>query len=88
MWSSCKDRFAEYIITRLKNDKERFNLGNLEIEESLCMWECKKWPNINVDWNIHNYMNPAKSSEFLFWWVKKKKKKNTNNKKDNTNNKK
>jgi len=81
MWSACKDRFAEYIITRLKNDKERFNLKELDIEESLCMWACKKWPNISIDRDIKNYINPAKASEFAFWKVKKKKKpKNINNK--------
>lgn len=79
-WSACKDRFSDYIITRLKNDKERFNLDDLVIEESLCMWECKKWPNIKVDENIHNYINPAKASEFaLHTNKKKKKKKNTTN---------
>jgi len=79
-WSVCKDRFSEYIITRLKNDKERFNLKDLEIEESLCMWECKKWPNIKVDWNMHNYITPSKASEFVFHTnKKKKKKKNTTN---------
>lgn len=78
-WSACKDRFSDYIITRLKNDKQRFNLNDLEIEESLCMWQCPKWPNIKVDWEIKNYITPSKASEFLFWWAKKKKKKNTNN---------
>jgi len=80
VWNTCKDKFSEYIITRLKNDKERFNLNDLVIEESLCMWECKKWPNIKVDGNIHNYINPAKASEFAFHKNKKKKKKrNTTN---------
>ena len=78
MWSACKDRFSEYIITRLKNDKQIFNIDDLIIEESLCMWECKKWPNINVDWNIYNYITPVKASEFVFYKNKKKKKTNKN----------
>lgn len=81
MWSACKDKFSEYIITRLKNDKEKFNLTNLEFEECLCLWQCKKWPNIVVDWDIKNYITPAKASEFLFAKNAKKKKKNINNNK-------
>lgn len=82
-WSACKDRFSEYIIDRLNNDKKRFNLNKLDIEESMCMWECKKWPNIMIDNNIHNYMTPVKVSEIAMWKVKKTKKprKNTNNNK-------
>ena len=79
-WKTCNDRFSEYIITRLKNDKDRFNLDSLEIEESLCMWKCKEGPNIMVDWDIKNYINPSKASEFAFWKnPNKKKKKNNNN---------
>ena len=83
MWKTCKDRFSEYIITRLNNDKERFNLKSLEIEESMCMGKCKEWPNIKVDWDIKNYINPAKASEFAFGKNpnKKKKKNNPNNNK-------
>lgn len=73
MWKTCKDRFSEYILTRLINDKEKFNLNKLEIEECMCLWQCAKWPNIVVDWNIENYMNPAKASEFAFNKNKKKK---------------
>ena len=57
-WSTCKDRFSEYIITRLKNDKERFNLDSIEFEECLCLWQCQQWPNIVVDWYIKNYIKP------------------------------
>ena len=78
-WKTCKDRFSEYIITRLKNDKDRFNLNQLEIEESMCLWQCKKWPNIVVDNNdIQNYINPSKASEFLFNSNKKSKSKPKN----------
>ena len=74
-WKTCKDRFSDYIITRLDNDKEKFTLNKLKTEESLCMWQCKKWPNIDVDWDIKNYMNPAKASEFAFNKNNNKKKK-------------
>ena len=73
-WKTCNDRFSEYILTRLENDKTRFNLDSLIIEKSLCMWQCKSWPNIAVDWNIQNYSNPAKASSFaLNTNIKKKK---------------
>lgn len=102
-WVSCKDRFSEYIITRLKNDKERFNLDTLFIEECLCTWNCKTGPNIKVDGDIRPYMNPAKASvaamnNWAWSWKKKKKKKkkknkdqdniNTENKQEGNNNKK
>lgn len=66
MWKTCKDRFSEYIFTRLQNDKARFNLSNLELEECMCLWQCAKWPNIVVDNRVINYSNPAKASEQLF----------------------
>lgn len=77
-WQSCKGRFSEYIITRLKNDKERFNLDSLVIEENACIWNCHAWPSILVDWDVRPYMNPAKASFIALnnwsWWKKKKKK--------------
>jgi NADH:ubiquinone oxidoreductase subunit E len=29
------------------------------------MGQCKKWPNVKIEWEIHNYMNPAKAAELL-----------------------
>ncbi len=72
-WKTCTDRFSEYIITRLKNDKTRFNLEKVFIEESPCMWKCKEWPNVKIDWNIRHYMNPAKVAEAVLNNNKKKK---------------
>lgn len=71
-WKACADKFSSYIITRLKNDKEKFNLENLEIEECMCLWNCKIWPNVMIDKNIKNYMNPAKASELALHNNKKK----------------
>ena len=70
---TCKDRFSDYIITRLQNDKERFNLDKVTIEECLCTWKCSEWPNVIVDWNPNNYMNPAKASNLALNNNKKKK---------------
>ena len=71
-WKTCNDRFSEYILTRLKNDKNRFNLDSLIIEESKCMWDCKKWPNVKIDGKINNYMNPLKVSSMILNNKKKK----------------
>jgi len=71
---ACSEKFSHYMFTRLKNDKERFNLKNMIIEEVECMWECKKSPNVKIDWKINHYMNPAKLSKMVLNNNKKKKK--------------
>jgi NADH:ubiquinone oxidoreductase subunit E len=71
---TCTEKFCKYINTRLENDKVKFWLDNLNIEDSKCMGECKKWPNIKIDGTIHNYMNPAKAAELIQPKSKKKKK--------------
>ncbi len=62
-WNSCKSKFSEYILERLENDKKFHNLKNLDVETCACTWNCKRWPVIEVDWNIEKYMNPLKASE-------------------------
>ena len=69
---TCSEKFCKYINTRLENDKKKFHL-DLEIEDSKCMGQCKKWPNIKIDDTIHNYMNPAKAAELANPKPKKKK---------------
>ncbi len=69
---TCSERFCEYINTRLENDKKKFNL-NIEVENSPCMWQCKRGPNVKIEWEIHNYMNPAKAAELIKPKSKKKK---------------
>ncbi len=71
MWSACKDNFSQYIITRIKRDIEKYDLQHIEIEESPCMWMCKKWPNTKIDKDIINYANGAKVSEAMFKKIKK-----------------
>ena len=80
-WKTCTDRFSEYISTRLVNDKIRLKLENIEVEDCLCLWQCKMWPNIVIDWNVQNYMNPAKASELAMNKKTWKKKRNNTNKK-------
>ena len=72
---NCKANFSEYIIKRLKADIERLDLKDIEIEETMCMWMCSKWPNVVIDNDIINYAEPAKISDRVINWPKKKKKK-------------
>ena len=71
MWKYCSDKFSNYIITRLQNDTNRFNLKDVTIEESLCMWKCSEWPNVYFDNEFHTKINPLKASEVLFKKAKK-----------------
>lgn len=70
-WKMCSERFSPYILTRLENDKKTFNLNNLEIESSLCMWKCKVWPNVMIENECASKMNPFKTSELVFKKLKK-----------------
>jgi NADH:ubiquinone oxidoreductase subunit E len=77
-WKSCQDNFNSYIIIRLKNDIERFELKNVKIEEVSCMWMCDEWPIIKIDKEILKHATPIKASEMMFRkinWEKPKKKK-------------
>ena len=76
-WKKCIEKFGEYITKRLKNDAKFYNKKNVLATECECLWKCEKWPNIVIDGQIHNKMNPAKASE-LIYHPKKKKKKNAN----------
>jgi len=76
-WPACKEKYSEYIVKRIKNDIEFFNLENVIVEESPCMWLCDKWPNVQIDKEIFNNANPLKISDIMLrkLWIKKKKKK-------------
>lgn len=74
-WKACKSNFSEYITRRIKWDVERLNLKNIEIEETMCMGMCAKWPNVKIDGEMNNYVEPAKISDRVVNWPKKKKKK-------------
>lgn len=70
-WNTCSGKFSKYMIARVKNDIEHFDLKNIEIEESKCMWQCKKWPNAKINDEIINFANGAKLSEAMFKKLKK-----------------
>ena len=69
-WKSCKSHFSEYITKRLNWDIEKFDIQNVIVEECACMWECRKWPNVKVDWKIENYSDPIKISKIICERVK------------------
>ena len=64
-WNKCLDKFSEYIVKRIKNDKNRFNLNTVEIEEVSCMWNCDNAPVIIIDNEKIEKINPLKASEIL-----------------------
>ncbi|NVP17304.1 (2Fe-2S) ferredoxin domain-containing protein [Candidatus Gracilibacteria bacterium] len=67
----CGEKFSNYIISRLQNDVNRFNLKDIEIEETLCMGKCSEGPNVYFDNEFHTRVNPLKASKILFKKVKK-----------------
>ncbi len=69
---SCSERFSEYIIDRLENDVKKFELEDMEVMKSPCMGNCQKWPNIKIESERFEKMNPAKASELLFKKLPKK----------------
>ncbi len=64
-WKACKDKFSEYIITRLENDIKFYSWKDIQIEHSACMGQCKKGANMTIEKESHNYMTPAKASEIV-----------------------
>lgn len=80
-WTICSERFSSYIIDRIKNDKHRFNLNTVEIVESPCLWNCKRWPNIQIDKEKFSSMNPLKTSNLMFKKLKNNKNVNKKHKK-------
>ena len=76
MWKTCKWNFAEYISKRLKGDIKLYNLNWVIIEECMCMWKCKEWPNVTFDKKLESHMTPIKASKIMLDKKFKKKKKN------------
>ncbi|MDD4151310.1 MAG: (2Fe-2S) ferredoxin domain-containing protein [Candidatus Gracilibacteria bacterium] len=62
---SCKDKFINYTEKRLNSDIEKFELKNIFIEKCSCMGNCKSGPNIKIDNEIFNYIDPAKASKLM-----------------------
>lgn len=65
IWKACSWKFSNYIIKRIENDKEKFDLENIKIQTTSCMWKCENWPNICIDSENYWKQNPFKTSELL-----------------------
>lgn len=78
---TCSGKFSKYITTRLERDTEFYKWKGVKIEESCCMWECKKSPSIKIDKETFNYVWPAKASELICKKIAEKKKQQENNSK-------
>lgn len=73
-WKSCKSRYSEYILKRLKADIEKFKFEKIEIETTPCQWYCEKWPNVLYDWKREHYQDPIKASKHMIDTIKQRKK--------------
>lgn len=78
-WKTCKAKFSDYIIKRLKADIDFHKLTWIEIEKSMCMWKCKEWINVKFDNDLVNRMDPIKASKIMLDKKNIKKVRNKNN---------
>lgn len=63
--SSCSGKYSKYITTRLENDTKFYKWKDVEVSECSCIWQCKKWANIKILNQTHNYMTPTKASQLI-----------------------
>ena len=75
VWKTCKERFSEYILNRLENDKKFYNFKDIEIETCPCTWNCNIWPSTIFDKQIKTGMSPTKASKILLDKLNNNKKK-------------
>ncbi len=62
----CSEKFSEYIIKRLQNDKIFYDISDIDIQQVSCMGSCESAANIKIDGTLHHYMNPLKASDLIF----------------------
>ena len=78
-WKSCSWHFSKYIVDRLQDDKKRYKLKDVIIEDHPCMGGCKMAPNISIDGEVIGYMKPVDASNVVLdkinWTTSKKKNK-------------
>ncbi len=72
-WKTCSEKFNQYIFDRVNADVKKYDLKNIKLEKSACMWMCKKWPNVKIDWEVINYANWAKVAAKYKWQIYNKK---------------
>lgn len=66
---------------RLLNDIKFFNYKNINIQESLCQWDCKKWVNIQMNQEKMHYVTPVKASQLIWKKINGEQQNIKNNKK-------
>ncbi|MCH8518299.1 NAD(P)H-dependent oxidoreductase subunit E [Candidatus Gracilibacteria bacterium] len=60
---SCKEKFSRYMMQRVERDRDFYNWKqDVSCSECLCLGACEKAPNVNIDGEIHSYMNGVKLS--------------------------
>jgi len=85
-WKVCWSKFSEYITKRIESDKEFYDIDSVVLENCMCTWNCKVWPTVYFDKELHTRANPASISKTMLekikWtYRKKQEKKYINNKK-------
>jgi len=67
---TCREKFSNYILKRLENDKENFKLDHLIIETCACQKKCEEAPIIIIDGKIEVRMTGIKASKLIMERVK------------------
>lgn len=67
---ACSNRYSEYIKTRLESDKEFYNHKNVVVENCMCTWNCKEWPTVYIDKELHKRVSPALASKLVLEKIK------------------
>jgi len=68
----CSDRGSEYIEKRLQSDVEKFSY-DATVESCLCLDNCKNGPNVIIDGERSERLNPVTASQFLAKKIEKAK---------------
>lgn len=65
-WKNCREKQSKYILERIKRDITFFGWKEtIDMQECLCLWNCKNAPNVLIDEKREEKMNPVKISEIL-----------------------
>ncbi len=65
-WKSCREKQSKYLAERVKRDALFYKWEKIpEIENCLCLGNCRLAPNIKIDGVLESYMSPIKLSEKL-----------------------
>jgi NADH:ubiquinone oxidoreductase subunit E len=71
---ACREKFSNYILKRLENDKENFKLDHLIVETCTCQKKCDEAPVVVIDGKIEVKMTGIKASKLIMEKIKWKQK--------------